>query len=77
MEARPRLTAALLGSAWALLAGETGCVVRQGCEGRDEREVAGESDKDREEDVGTEVWACKSDSMLLLLALEGRDSVAE
>ncbi len=23
--------------------------------------------------MGTEVWACKSESMLLLLALEGRD----
>lgn len=55
MEARARSTTALLGSAWVLLAGETGCAVRQGCEGRDESEVAGESAEEREDDVDTEV----------------------
>lgn len=48
-----------------------GELVRQGSDGSVESEVEVEIAEDREDEVETVDWACKSERMLLLLAVEG------
>lgn len=72
MEGRAGLAVDLVGS--FAQEGGKGSAVRQGSEeGREARDVAGESAEESEDEVEAEEWACNRDKMLLLLALEGTE----